>query len=88
VNNDIYSQKIVILDCSILNEITITLANRQVYRANLYSDFKDLFCYPKNLDEWSKAKVIEGGFAIEWPTGFDIHFDHIIALSEIQKKYA
>ncbi len=88
MKKNLYDQKIVKLDCSKLNEVIITLTDGQEFRANLYNEFKDLFCFPKNLEDWSKAKVTDGAFAIEWPTGFDIHFDHIVALAEIQKKSA
>lgn len=88
MTKNLYDLRIKNLNLQNLGVLTITLSDGSKYTANLNSDFSQLFCYPKDMTEWQAANIIEGAFAIEWKTGFDIHFDQIVALSEIQKKSA
>ena len=67
------------------NFVKITLTDGSQYTANLSLDFSKLYCYPRNLNEWQSAHINEGAFAIEWASGFDIHFDQIIAIADFQK---
>ncbi len=77
----LYDLRIKKLEIQSYNCLKITLTNDSEYTANLSSEFSQLFCYPKNFDEWMKAKINDGAYAIEWKCGFDIHFDQIIGLS-------
>lgn len=86
VKKSLYNLRIKTLKIQEYNILKITLTDQTEYTANLSADFSQLFCYPKNLDEWKDAKVNEGAFAIEWKSGFDIHFDQIIAIAIEQKK--
>jgi hypothetical protein len=85
VNKNLYNLRIKNLELQSLGTITITLSDGSKYTANLNSDFSQLFCYPKDMVEWQDANIVEGAFAIEWKTGFDIHFDQIVAISLQQK---
>jgi hypothetical protein len=67
------------------NEITIELNNNSSYSANL-SSFNDIYCYPKNLQEWKRANVGECNADIEWASGFAVHLDQIAALAIEQNK--
>lgn len=67
------------------NEITIELSNDSSYTANL-SSFNDVYCYPKNLQEWKQANIGECNADIEWISGFAIHLDQIAALAIEQSK--
>ena len=85
MNKNLYELRIQELLIQKYNIVTITLSDNSQYTANLYSDFSKLFCYPKDIFEWKDARINEGAFAIEWSSGFDIHFDQIIALANNQK---
>lgn len=85
MNKNLYDLRIKELIIPDYNFIKIILTDGSSYTANLSSDFSKLFCYPRTLNEWKKAKINEGAFAIEWSTGLDIHFDQIIAIAENQK---
>lgn len=66
------------------NIIKITLNDSSIYTANIES-FKDVYCYPRNLSEWTDAKIGECEIDVEWSTGFGIHLDQIIPLAQMQK---
>lgn len=67
-----------------IDEIKITLNNGATYSANL-SKFNDLYCYPKNFNEWKNASIGENGADIEWESGFAVHLDQIAMLALEQK---
>lgn len=69
------------------HEITIELNDGSTYSANL-STFNDVYCYPKNFIEWSKASIGEFKADIEWETGFAVHLDQIASLSEDKNRSA
>jgi hypothetical protein len=71
-----------ILNCNLLS---ITLTDNSTFTADLKKEFSELFCYPKDLIEWKQANINEGAFAIDWKSGFDIHFDQIIVIALKQK---
>ena len=85
MNKNIYDLRIKELLTPELNIVKIILSDGSQFTADLSSDFSKLYCYPKDLNEWKNAHINEGAFAIEWASGFDIHFDQIIALSKNQK---
>lgn len=85
MNKYLYNLRIKELVIHEYNFVKIILTDDSQYTANLSSDFSKLFCYPKNLEEWKNAHINDGAFAIEWSSGFDIHFDQIVAIADIQK---
>lgn len=70
-----------------LNQIKIILTDESSYQANLES-FNDIYCYPKNINEWNQAKIGENKVDIEWATGFAVHLDQIANLAIDQNKSA
>lgn len=66
------------------HEITIELNDGSKYSANLCT-FSDVYCYPKNTTEWSKAATGEFKADIEWESGFAVHLDQIASLSNSKK---
>ncbi len=88
MNKHLYDLRIKDISISEYNVVTIFLTNNSKFTANLSSDFSKLFCYPKNLIEWKSVRINEGAFALEWDSGFDIHFDQIIAIADNQKQTA
>lgn len=85
MNENLYNLRIKELLLINYNFVKIVLSDNSEYTADLSSDYSKLFCYPQNLNEWRKARINDGAFAIEWDSGFDIHFDQIIAIAENQK---
>lgn len=85
MNKNLYDLRIKELILPEYNLVKIILTDDSVHTADLSSDFSKLFCYPQNLKEWKNARINEGSFAIEWDSGFDIHFDQVIAIAENQK---
>lgn len=85
MSKNLYQLRIKELHIKDYNLIKIVLTDDSRHIADLSSEFSKLFCYPKNLNEWKDAHINEGSFAIEWKSGFDIHFDQIVALSQNQK---
>ncbi|MDO9182850.1 MAG: hypothetical protein Q7U04_10605 [Bacteriovorax sp.] len=85
MNKNLYDLRIKEFQTQDYNFIKIVLSDDSQYTADLSSDFSKLFCYPRDLNEWKSCHINEGAFAIEWATGFDIHFDQIIAIAENQK---
>jgi hypothetical protein len=85
MNKNLYDLRIKELLIHEYNLVKIVLTDGSQYSANLSSDFSKLFCYPRDLSEWKDAYINEGAFAIEWTSGFDIHFDQIIAIADNQK---
>ncbi len=67
------------IDLPAYNLISVLASNNVIYTADL-SSFNDVYCYPKDFDEWKLATAIEISI-IGWPCGFDIHLEQIIALS-------
>lgn len=80
----LYDLKIISVEFPKLHFIRIVLNDNSSYIADLSDDFKDLPIFPKSSQEWSQGKIGNGKFSIEWPSGFDIHFDHVVELSYIQ----
>lgn len=85
MKKNIYSQKIARIELPSIHVIKIHMNDGSEYICNLSDDFFELDVFPKTMEEWKKAKIGQGKFSIEWQSGFDIHFDHIIELSKIQK---
>jgi hypothetical protein len=69
------------------HNISIELNDGSKYTANLNS-FSDVYCYPKNIYEWSKATIGEFRADIEWESGFGVHLDQIAFLSLQQNQTA
>lgn len=84
----LYELRIKDISANEYNIVTILLTDNSKFTANLSSDFSMLFCYPKNLTEWQSVRINEGAFALEWDSGFDIHFDQIIVIADNQKQTA
>lgn len=80
----LYDSKITSVEFPSLHVIKIVLDNNSVFVADLSDDFRDLAFFPKSFDDWKLGKIGVGRFSIEWPTGFDVHFDHIVELSSSQ----
>jgi hypothetical protein len=76
--------KIKFFSVTVFNEVSIELNDGSKYRANL-SKFNDIYCYPKNLQEWMTASIGECGADIEWESGFGVHLDQIANLASDQK---
>lgn len=85
MKKSIYALKIIKVEFLKLHILKMTLSDQSEYTVNLAEDFSNIQVFPKDQNEWSKGKIGEGNFSIEWPGGFDVHFDHIIELSKHQK---
>ena len=48
------------------------------------SEFKNVFCFPKNQKEWKDLSITASGFNVTWGTRFEVHIHQIIdcAISE------
>ena len=54
-----------------------------------YSDLSSLskvYCFPKNLIDWSKISIDPMGLGLIWENRFEVHIDQIIGLSEKSEK--
>lgn len=78
MNDNLYDLKIIHVEFPQLHIIKIQLSDGSYYTADLSKDFILVPVFPKNIHEWSKGRIGNGEFSIEWPSGFDIHFDHIV----------
>lgn len=83
--NNLIGLKIKKFNINNYNEITIELSNNTIYSADL-SSFSDIYCYPKNLQEWKNANIGECNADIEWHSGFAVHLDQIATLATEQNK--
>ena len=88
MKSDLYTLRIKSIDLSVFHIATIVMTDDSVYSANLSHDFKTLFCYPKNQNEWLQGKINQTATTLCWPEGFEIHFDQIIGLAQDRKELA
>lgn len=61
-------------------KISIDSSDGKRYYADL-SSFKNVYCFPKSLDEWKKVYPDSFGTALIWSSRFEVHIDQIIGLA-------
>lgn len=66
-------------------EIEIETSNGKLYRSNL-SGFAQVYCFPKNQEEWEEISIDSYGLGLIWSSRFEIHIDQLIGTA-IEKKY-
>ena len=72
----------VILSVSVpeFEKIVIETSEDKRYFADL-KNFRKVYCYPKNLDEWKKVSIDPHGFGLIWSCRFEVHVDQVIGLA-------
>ena len=53
------------------------LSDGKTYRSDLKS-FKDVYCFPQDVEEWKKVSIGEYGMYAIWASCFEVHSDQII----------
>jgi hypothetical protein len=64
-----------------LPKVEIETNESKRYIADL-SDFKSVYCFPKNQKEWSNISITASGFNLTWGTRFEVHIDQILDSAE------
>jgi hypothetical protein len=50
------------------------------------SEFKNLYCFPKDQKQWKDLSITASGFNITWGTRFEVHVHQIIDSATSQQK--
>lgn len=50
------------------------------YFADL-SSFATVYCFPRDLDEWSHVSIDSYGLGLVWASRFEVHVDQIVGLT-------
>lgn len=66
-------------------KVEIETSESKRYVADL-SDFKNVYCFPKNQQEWNELSITASGSNLTWGTRFEVHVDQIIDSAEIATK--
>ncbi|MBI4405420.1 MAG: hypothetical protein HY537_14750 [Deltaproteobacteria bacterium] len=61
----------------ILPRLVIETSVGKRYLADL-SRFKGVYCFPKSQAEWNEVSVTTAGYALIWPSRFEVHVDQVI----------
>ena len=46
------------------------------------SEFKTVFCFPKNQKDWENISITASGFNLTWGTRFEVSIDQVLDAAE------
>ena len=61
-------------------DVCIEASDGNRYSASLLS-LAGVYCFPRDLSEWSKVSIDSYGLALVWVCRFEVHVDQIIGLA-------
>jgi hypothetical protein len=73
------TELIISVDAPDYKIVEVTTSTGRRYRADL-SAFSNVYCFPKNKNEWAKVSIDSYGLALVWASRFEVHADQIVNL--------
>ena len=64
-----------------LPRVVVETNESKRYVVNL-SEFKSVFCFPKNQKEWENISITASGFNLTWGTRFETGVDQVLDAAE------
>jgi len=61
-------------------KVVIEVSDNNRYYTDL-KDFRKVYCFPQNKEEWSKVSIDPHGFGLIWACRFEVHVDQVIGLA-------
>lgn len=60
--------------------VSIEASDGNRYDADL-SSFADVYCFPKDPQEWARVSIDSYGLALVWACRFEVHVDQVVGLA-------
>ncbi len=61
--------------------VEILASDGRRYGADLLL-FREVFCFPKDLEQWQQVSVDSCGLSLVWSCRFEVHVDQVVGLAD------